>query len=1168
MTFAITNTSATQSTLTQSGTDTTWAGIETAVNAIPVVARATAYNVGNLVRPTVATGYLYRCTVAGTSMAAEPQFGTTAGGITTDGTASFFAFVAPVITSNGDGKVYHCPSYDFVINGTLTISNPMIQTATCRTWTTGAAAVYTSGTFMLDGFTPKFDGVHFTTAMKGANDFSEVSTWAGTWNVRGGTISLAASIRPDSTLPQIFTTVTFNSSALWARSIRFRAYSTALEMRNECRFYNIAYDAFRVPPVLSAKGFASEYVSEYVGSSSGGGTDAKMTVFALSNQDGYAFDFDNYGGGFIEIYNCAKGAALLIVSLNNDARHCVPLFQQLNFKVTNLSGAARDGVRFTCTDAPTNSPTALITTASNLKTWDFRTPLTYTGVTAGGGLASSVPVIQVWHGTTNIKNLRFPASTAVYRLAGYNVIQQDVSVVLGSDTPQTIAVAMTAATNLTLTQAQAAALTGIALVASGATGGTVTVTAARTLSQLWQYFRAWKPDNLASDDSWTFDGVTLSVGAWSVIGLENITGGELVASTSSAAGPISSLQIVGNVTQPTPTNLTNVSITGTLTYNTAAATPVTFTNVTAGTVTNSGAGLVTVKRVNSTLTPGANVTAFVPTTLVFTLNGGRIRVLNNVGAEQFNQTVDGTFELPAAATGTWTYAIRKYGQQAITGSVTIDGTTKAITAAYIPDTQVVDTEANVSAYTDLNSTQRIYDALSLYGATAVGIVFGVVASKGFGTLTVPAGLTLDPAAVAVIAIASGVVTAKSSGLAESATIISSGNFTQGAATLSDGVLVRALNLDGDLRYTVNSLTFYPSQANRDAGTLPGQTLTGGLYRFKLGATVAGVVESGQVFLRVTSGTLVSFGDVTLAAGSNVLDLGVQTQIAQLAAKTLDTQGVRVAVWDAVKANHTIVGSTGTALGTGGGGGTGGATLAEIEGSTVIAKQATAAATLSAVQALPVPPTTAQIWTNATRTLTASLDPTAAQVATQVRAELTTELARIDVSTSTRLATAGYTPPTAAPTATDNAAAVRTNLAAELARVDVATSTRLATAGYTAPNNAAISSTLSAVQALPVAPSAAVVATAVRIELTTELARVDAPVTSRLPTSGYTAPNNAGIASIQAAIAAQPAAPTSAQNAAAVTAALQLSTIPVDIKKVNGITVVGSGTVLDSWGPQP
>ena len=1130
MTFAITNTSATQSTLTQSGTDTTaanaWSGIETAVNAIPVVARATAYAVGAYVRPTVATGYLYRCTVAGTSMAAEPQFGTTAGGITTDGTASFFAFVAPVITVNGDRKTYHCPSYDFVINGTLTITNPMLETITCRTWATGAAAVYTSGTFMVDGVTSKFAGIHFTTALKGSNDFSEVSTWAGTWNIRGGTIQLAASVRPDSTLPQIFTTVTFTSSALWARSIRFRAYSTAIEFRNECRFYNIAYDAFRIPPVLSAKGFASEYVSEYVGSVVGGGTDSKMTVFSLSNQDGYAFDFDNYGGGWVEIYNCAKGAALLIVSLNNSAKHCVPLFQQLNFKVINLSGVARDGVKFTCTDAPTNSPTALITTASNLKTWDFQTPLTYTGVTAGGGLASSVPVIQVWHGTTNIKNLRFPASTAMYRFAGYNVIQQDVSVVLGSDTAQTVGVAMTAATNLTLTEAQAAALTGIALVASGADGGTVTVTAPRTLSQLWQYFRAWKPNNLSSNE-WSYDGTTLIVGSWTVIGVNNLSGGELQTSTASATGSISNLIVIGNVTQATPTslsnvtitgtltyntatatpvtftnviastvsnvgagvvtvkrvnstltastnvaayvpttltfslsggrirvlnnsgveqfnqttdgtfelppsaagnwsyriakygsklidstfsidgtpkiisasyipdaavvdteanvttyavlsstqqiydrlalygasaigiadgavatkgsgtlsvplgltldagaaavisvvsgavtaktssltesvtvisnvtivgatlsgltitgnaaqatptNLSNVTITGTLTYNTATATPVTFTNVTAGTVNNSGIGIISIKRFNSVLTAGTNVTSYAPTTLVFSLAGGRIRVLNNVGVEQYNQTTDGTFELPAAATGTWSYRIAKYGSKLIDGTVVIDGTTKTITASYIPDPTVVDTEANVTAYTDLASAQQIYDRLALYGASAIGIADGSVSTKGFGTLSVPAGLTLDSAAIALIAVSAGVVTAKSAGLAETVTLLSGGNII--APVLSNAVQVRGLNLDSELIYSVDSLTFYPTQADRNSGTNPGSTVTGGVYRFKLGAIVSGVTLSGTVYMRVSVGATTFFYQTTLAPGQNVIDLGVQSQLSAIAAKAL------------------------------------------------------------------------------------------------------------------------------------------------------------------------------------------------------------------------------------------------------------------------------------------
>jgi hypothetical protein len=521
-----------------------------------------------------------------------------------------------------------------------------------------------------------------------------------------------------------------------------------------------------------------------------------------------------------------------------------------------------------------------------------------------------------------------------------------------------------------------------------------------TLDKVYDRAKAFAFDNFAGESATIFavNGTALDAGARNIVidgaavavfalntGTNTITikasslaGGTKFKSvgttgtvTVAASSIVTGLTITGNVTQTTPTNLSAVTITGTLTYNTAAATPVTYTNVTAGTVNNSGAGLVTVKRINSTLTAGTNVVAFAPTSLAFTLGGGRVRVLDNLGVEQYNQTADGTFELPAAATGTWTYIIRKYAQLPIVGAISIDGTTKAITAAYIPDTQVVDTEPNVTAYTALDGSQQIYDYLSLYGATAAGIAFGSVASKGFGTLTVPAGLILNPAAAFVVAISAGVVTTKTNGLSESVTLISTGSIVQGAATLSANVALRAANLDSELVYTADAITFYPSAGDRNAGTNPGASVTGGLYRFKLGATVSGVVLSGTVALRVTVGGITFFADAALVSGRNVLDLGVQSQLAALTAKTLDTAGVRTAVWDAVKADHTIVGSTGAALGTGGGGAAG-ATLAEIEGSTVIAKQATAAQTLAAVQALPAAPTSAA---NATAVMSSIVEGT-------------------------------------------------------------------------------------------------------------------------------------------------------------------------------------------------
>ncbi len=91
-----------------------------------------------------------------------------------------------------------------------------------------------------------------------------------------------------------------------------------------------------------------------------------------------------------------------------------------------------------------------------------------------------------------------------------------------------------------------------------------------------------------------------------------------------------------------------------------------------------------------------------------------------------------------------------------------------------------------------------------------------------------------------------------------------------------------------------------------------------------------------------------------------------------------------------------------------------------------------------------------------------------------------------------------------------ASAVRTELTAELARIDVAISTRLATLGYTAP------------------PSAASNATAVRAELATELARLDAAITTRLAAAGYTVP------------------PTANQNAAAIGAREPLAGFSYDL----------------------
>ena len=130
----------------------------------------------------------------------------------------------------------------------------------------------------------------------------------------------------------------------------------------------------------------------------------------------------------------------------------------------------------------------------------------------------------------------------------------------------------------------------------------------------------------------------------------------------------------------------------------------------------------------------------------------------------------------------------------------------------------------------------------------------------------------------------------------------------------------------------------------------------------------------------------------------------------------------------------------------------------------------------------------------------------APTVSEIRIEMdtnSTKLANLDATISSRNAIAPATPanvtdardaviaalPIAAPTASANASAVRSELSVELARIDVATSSRNATTP----------------------PTAAANATAVRSELATELGWIDVAVSSR----NAVAPDNASITAILA-----------------------------------------------------
>lgn len=107
-------------------TDADLSALVTLINGIATVARSTAYTVGQVVRPPAANGFMYRCSVAGTTAASAPTFGTTEAGTTVDGTATFVAHEQMQAMTTGSGsdlyRIVSLGSFRIYCAGALTVN--------------------------------------------------------------------------------------------------------------------------------------------------------------------------------------------------------------------------------------------------------------------------------------------------------------------------------------------------------------------------------------------------------------------------------------------------------------------------------------------------------------------------------------------------------------------------------------------------------------------------------------------------------------------------------------------------------------------------------------------------------------------------------------------------------------------------------------------------------------------------------------------------------------------------------------------------------------------------------------------------------------------------------------------------------------------------------------
>ena len=353
---------------------------------------------------------------------------------------------------------------------------------------------------------------------------------------------------------------------------------------------------------------------------------------------------------------------------------------------------------------------------------------------------------------------------------------------------------------------------------------------------------------------------------------------------------IRNITIQGSVYQNQVLSLTGVNVNNTIVYNTDTPTDIIYTNCTVGSVVNLGGGMITITRLNSIITDesDAEVETVVPISINVTVDSSTYFVIYRPDGTRYRYGNGNTTYILGgdAVTGNWSYKVVKYGYELFSGTFLINKDISSVTN--IAPTLVIDSSititnvSTVSAYTDLNSTRKIYDYLSYYKTTTDGIDYGAFATRAIGSIIITKGLTLDNTTTSVVSIASNILTVKSSGLNEEITIYISGDFTTtNNATISNNVKIRATNIDSELELIgITKLSLYPTPGDRDSNQNVGVEITAAIYRFKYGSTESNVLLEGDMYARVDVGSILLYNFI-LESGNNILNLGTFGQIQQV-----------------------------------------------------------------------------------------------------------------------------------------------------------------------------------------------------------------------------------------------------------------------------------------------
>lgn len=151
-----------------------------------------------------------------------------------------------------------------------------------------------------------------------------------------------------------------------------------------------------------------------------------------------------------------------------------------------------------------------------------------------------------------------------------------------------------------------------------------------------------------------------------------------------------------------------------------------FTKIKFDTVTINGTGAITGVYQNST-----------GTSTVLTISGfdagSAVYVEDNSAVQKYysaSVTGSATIYIPPTASGSWYYAVEKYGNQRQSDFFTFSGGQKAIVVKALQDVAITQTtQATVAAYTTLETPDKIYDYVAYLRLSVPHISYGQIVSK-------------------------------------------------------------------------------------------------------------------------------------------------------------------------------------------------------------------------------------------------------------------------------------------------------------------------------------------------------------------------------------------------------------------------------------------------------